>query len=114
MSEQMLENGLLYGLKMPSSYTSLEEQSVKTLNECLEKHPKALRMFQMLQADSEVKTLLSMANFIAVRKLGYNDHGPIHARIVAANGVKILKIILESKELAVHSITCHNLSECNH
>lgn len=111
MSEQMLENGLLYGLKMPSSYTSLEEQSVKTLNECLEKHPKALRMFQMLQADSEVKTLLSMANFIAVRKLGYNDHGPIHARIVAANGVKILKIILEGGEVKLDSMANLCMSE---
>jgi hypothetical protein len=58
MSEQMLENGLLYGLKTPSSYTSLEEKSIKTINEGLAKFPKAAKMFGMLQADTQVNTLL--------------------------------------------------------
>ena len=104
MSEQIFEKGLLYGLKMPSSYTSLEQQSVKTLTEGLAMYPKALKMFQMLQADPEVDALLNMANFIAVRKLGYNDHGPIHARIVAANGVRLLRILLDSKKVDIDSI----------
>jgi metal-dependent HD superfamily phosphatase/phosphodiesterase len=46
-----------------------------------------------------------------VRKLGYNDHGPIHARIVAANGVKILKIIMDSDEVKPDSIKELGLSE---
>jgi len=111
MSEQMLENGLLYGLKMPSSYTSLEEKSIKTLMGGLNAHPKALRMFELLQADAEVKTLLNLANFIAVRKLGYNDHGPIHARIVAANGVKLLRIILDSGQVELDSIKGMGMTE---
>lgn len=111
MSEQMLENGLLYGLKMPSSYTSLEEKSIKTLMGGLNAHPKALRMFELLQADAEVKTLLNLANFIAVRKLGYNDHGPIHARIVAANGIKLLRIILDSGQVELDSIKGMGMTE---
>jgi metal-dependent HD superfamily phosphatase/phosphodiesterase len=104
MSEQMLENGLLYGLKMPSSYTSLEEQSIKTINESLKNFPNASKLFLMLQEDEETNTLLSLANYIAVRKLGYNDHGPIHARIVTANGLKLLRIVLDSKDVQVDSI----------
>ena len=104
MSEKMLENGLLYGLKMPSSYTSLEEASVKAIETGLEKYPKALRMFEILQADEEVSTLLNLANFIAVRKLGYNDHGPIHARICAANGIRILQILQESGVVKLDSV----------
>jgi len=111
MSEDMIENGLLYGLKMPSSYTALEEQSIKTIREGLKSCPKALKLFQMLQDDDETNTLLSLANYIAVRKLGYNDHGPIHARIVTANGVRLLQIILESKELAIDSVTGMSMSE---
>jgi len=111
MSEEMFENGLLYGLKMPSSYTALEEESVKTIKEGLKDFPKALKLFQMLEDDEETNTLLNLANYIAVRKLGYNDHGPIHARIVTANGVRLLKIILESKELALDSISGLGLSE---
>jgi len=111
MSEQDLGSGLLYGLKMPSSYTALEERSIKTINEGLERHPNALRMFNMLQSDEETNTYLSLANYIAVRKLGYNDHGPLHARIVTANGVKLLRIILDSKQLQVDSISGLGMSE---
>jgi len=111
MSEQVFEKGLLYGLKMPSSYTSLEQQSVKTLMEGLAMYPKALRMFQMLQADPEVDALLNMANFIAVRKLGYNDHGPIHARIVAANGVRLLRILIDNGKVDIDSIKELGMSE---
>ena len=111
MSEQMLENGLLYGLKMPSSYTSLEEQSIKTINESLKGFPNASKLFKLLQEDEETNTLLSLANYIAVRKLGYNDHGPIHARIVTANGIKLLKIIMDSKEVQVDSVHGLGMSE---
>jgi len=104
MSDEMLENGLLYGLKMPSSYTSLEEASVKAIEAGLEKYPKALRMFEILQTDEEVSTLLNLANFIAVRKLGYNDHGPIHARICAANGIRILQVLQESGVVKLDSV----------
>ncbi len=104
MSGQMLENGLLYGLKMPSSYTSLEEESIRTINERLKDHPISSKLFQMLQDDEETNALLGLANYIAVRKLGYNDHGPIHARIVTANGLKLLRIVMDSKDVKVDSI----------
>src|SRR4030042_51933 len=111
MSEEIIENGLLYGLKMPSSYTVLEEKSIKTIKEGLRNYPKALKLFQVLEDDDETNTLLSLANYIAVRKLGYNDHGPIHARILTANGVRLLQIILESKDLAIDQITGLSMSE---
>ena len=111
MSEEMLENGLLYGLKMPSSYTVLEEQSVKTILDGLKDYPNALKLFHILEKDEETNTLLNLANYIAVRKMGYNDHGPIHARIVTANGVRLLKIILDSKELKLDSIDGLGMTE---
>ena len=111
MSEEMLENGLLYGLKMPSSYTVLEEQSVKTIEDGLKGYPNALELFHILEKDEETNTLLNLANYIAVRKMGYNDHGPIHARIVTANGVRLLKIILDSKDLKLDSIDGLGMTE---
>jgi metal-dependent HD superfamily phosphatase/phosphodiesterase len=107
----MLENGLLYGLKMPSSYTVLEEASVNAIEAGLEGYPKAFKLFRMLQTDEEVATLLNLANFIAVRKLGYNDHGPIHARICAANGVRILQILLENGDVKLDSVHGLGMSE---
>jgi metal-dependent HD superfamily phosphatase/phosphodiesterase len=111
MTDQMLENGLLYGLEKPSSYASLEAESLRTIQEAIKKYPMASKMFKLLDEDEETNTLLSLANYIAVRKLGYNDHGPIHARIVAANGMKILRIILDSKQLDVDSINGLGMSE---
>jgi hypothetical protein len=68
-------------------------------------------MLELLTADEELNALLNLANFIAVKKLGYNDHGPIHARIVAANGITILKIILESGKLDLDSIKGLGMAE---
>jgi metal-dependent HD superfamily phosphatase/phosphodiesterase len=111
MTEQTIQNGLLYGLEMPSSYTQLEEESVRTIGENLKGFPKALRMFEMLRSDEETNIYLSLANYIAVRKLGYNDHGPIHARIVTANGLRILKLVLETEDLVPDSIKGLGLTE---
>ncbi len=111
MSDQMPEDGLLYGMEKPSSYASLEEESIRTIDESLRRYPNAARLFKILQEDEETNTLLSLANYIAVRKLGYNDHGPVHARIVTANGMRILRIILDSKELQVDSISGLGMTE---
>lgn len=111
MAEEVLDKGLLYGLRMPSSYKTLEERSVKTINDELKDYPNALKMFQMLQSDTETSNYLTLANYIAVQKLGYNDHGPIHAKITAANAMKLLRIILESRELPLDSMTGLGMTE---
>lgn len=45
--------------------------------------------------DDEAHYHLSYANVVAVRRLGYNDHGPVHARIVVYNALKILRLLKE-------------------
>ena len=35
----------------------------------------------------------SYGNAVSVRRLGYNDHGPVHARIVTYNALKILQML---------------------
>ncbi len=111
MSEEAMEKGLLYGLEMPSSYKTLEEESERTINEAIKDFPKAKRTFQALLADEETATMLNLANYIAVKKLGYNDHGPIHAMITAANGLKLLGLVIESKIVDLDSIRGLGLSE---
>ncbi|UCE81380.1 MAG: phosphohydrolase [Methanobacteriota archaeon] len=111
MKDEMFKDGLLYGLNMPVSYKSLEEHSVKTIETGLERFPRAMKLFRMLQSDAEVNTLLNLANFIAVRKLGYNDHGPIHARICAANGIRILDILLDSGEVELDTVEGLGMTE---
>lgn len=111
MAEEVFDRGLLYGLRMPSSYKTLDEESIKTINEGLRNCPNALKMFRILQDDAETNNYLNLANYIAVKKLGYNDHGPIHARITAANALKLLRIIIDSRELPLDSMTGLGMTE---
>lgn len=49
--------------------------------------------FNLLQEDLEIKSYLRMANIMAVKRLGYNDHGPVHAKIIAGSALEIFKLL---------------------
>jgi metal-dependent HD superfamily phosphatase/phosphodiesterase len=53
-------------------------------------------LWRLLTSDEEVESLLRMANINAVTRLLYNDHGPMHARIVAGSALEIAEILFES------------------
>jgi metal-dependent HD superfamily phosphatase/phosphodiesterase len=57
------------------------------------KEQRVRRVFDMLEADSEVQTYLKMSNEMVVKRLNYNDHGPVHAQIAAGSGLEILDYI---------------------
>lgn len=57
---------------------------------------KGLKALDSLSNDVEVNGLLDQANRVAISRLGYNDHGKVHAKIVAVNALKIQRI-LEAK-----------------
>ena len=56
------------------------------------------RAFMALGSDSEVQSYLRMGNVMAVDRLGYNDHGPVHSKIVAGSALEILKRITGARE----------------
>jgi metal-dependent HD superfamily phosphatase/phosphodiesterase len=47
--------------------------------------PLLTEAFNMLQEDIEIQNYLRMANIMAVKRFGYNDHGPVHAKIIAGS-----------------------------
>lgn len=49
--------------------------------------------FNFLQEDLEVQSYLRMANTMAVKRLGYNDHGPVHAKIIAGSALEIFRLL---------------------
>lgn len=59
------------------------------------------KAYSVLMNDPEVKVLLRMSNVMAVHRLRYNDHGPIHADIVAGAALEIFERILSSKSINV-------------
>lgn len=45
--------------------------------------------------DPLVASMQNYANVVSIQRLGYNDHGPVHARIVCLNSLKILDLLNE-------------------
>ena len=50
-------------------------------------------MVKYLFADEELQEMQEYANNVSIRRLGYNDHGPVHMRQVVGNAIKMLNIL---------------------
>jgi len=60
----------------------------------VERSPLLRRAWEVITSDREIQSLLRMANVNAVERLLYNDHGPVHASIVAGSALEIFDIML--------------------
>ncbi|MEM1550214.1 MAG: HD domain-containing protein [Candidatus Methanomethylicia archaeon] len=69
---------------------------------------KILKAWNMLERSIEIQTLLKMSNIMAVKRLKYNDHGPVHSRITSGAALEILKII--SKHRTPNVILDHGMN----
>lgn len=63
------------------------------ITERLSKFPTCQNLAQMLFDDDELQEMQDYANNVSIKRLGYNDHGPVHMRQVAANAIKMLNIL---------------------
>lgn len=61
----------------------------------LKNHPICLELVNYLFADEELQEMQEYANNVSIRRLGFNDHGPVHMRQVAGNAIKMLNILHE-------------------
>lgn len=74
-------------------------KSIKEVNteakiqERLKNNPQCLALVNYLFADEELQELQEYANNVSIRRLGYNDHGPVHMRQVVGNAIKMLNIL---------------------
>ncbi|RLG96520.1 phosphohydrolase, partial [Candidatus Bathyarchaeota archaeon] len=57
--------------------------------------PKIAKAFKLLESDLEVQAYLHMTNVMAVGRLGYNDHGPVHSKITSGSALEIFEILSE-------------------
>ena len=60
----------------------------------LENYPRALAAYDALRGDPEALAHWDMANYVTMRKLGYNDHGRVHAFITGAASMAITELLL--------------------
>ena len=62
----------------------------------IQKHletPSLQMVFNLLEKDTETQIFLQMANVMAVNRLKYNDHGPVHSRIASGSALEIFDIL---------------------
>lgn len=64
-----------------------------SVSDLLEPNSKALEMYQYLKNSPKVQSYLRTANRMAVSRLGYTDHGPVHAEVATWNAIKIFNIL---------------------
>ncbi|MEL9990442.1 MAG: phosphohydrolase [Thermoproteus sp.] len=79
--------------------TSLErlyEVGVKLIDETLPRYDKVVKAWEILTTDEEIEAYLEMSNVFTVKRLYYNDHGPVHSRIVAGSAMAIYGILYNS------------------
>jgi len=70
-----------------------EAEIDRELSSILKSQRKARDAYNILSQDVEVSGLLEQANTVSISRMGYNDHGRVHAKIVALNSVKIRNLL---------------------
>ena len=76
---------------------SIKEVSVESkILKRLQNNPNCLKLINYLFEDAEIQEMQDYANNVSIKRLGYNDHGPVHMRQVCANAIKMLNILHEA------------------
>src|SRR3989344_8882869 len=73
--------------------SSIEFGIDKALTDKTKTYPKVAKVLSLLKTDRFINCLIDQANKVAIVRMGYNDHGPMHARITAYNALKILDLL---------------------
>lgn len=56
----------------------------------------SLEIARFITSDEEIHGWQELANAVSIRRLGYNDHGPVHMRKVAINAMRMFNILKEA------------------
>jgi len=56
----------------------------------------ALDLARVLCNDDEIHTYQELANAVSIKRLGYNDHGPVHMRKVTVNAMRMFNLLMEA------------------
>lgn len=54
------------------------------------------KLLEKVYKDEELETFWQCANVIAINRMGFNDHGPTHVKIVSNIGLKLLRLLVEA------------------
>jgi hypothetical protein len=80
---------------MSPTEKKLTKRAEREIEEIINNHPKAKRVWTALKDDPFIRGLWEMSDYIIKTKMHYNAHGDTHAKIVAASAFKILDILVK-------------------
>lgn len=83
-------------VKLPGDYHDLAHIADNIVRELAAPYPKTSRLYNILLDDPRVNAHWDLANYTAVMKLGFNDHGPVHAQIATANAIQITDALVKA------------------
>jgi len=58
---------------------------------------KTLQAAEMIFNDIELQAMQEYANNVSIKRLGYNDHGPVHMRKAALNAMTMFNLLIENQ-----------------
>lgn len=70
--------------------TQMEERILNKLT------GKPLKAAELLFADEELQAMQEYANIVSIKRLGYNDHGPVHMRKATNYAIKLFKLLKDA------------------
>jgi len=97
---------------MKSSKEKSIDQKLTDFVESLNLSGKALSVLKLLLTDKEIKSAQEYANTVSITRLGFNDHGPVHMRIVALNAIRMIDLLKKAGiKTSLESDGCGNFED---
>jgi metal-dependent HD superfamily phosphatase/phosphodiesterase len=81
-------------MRSPKEY-SLDTKIIGALQE-LKVSDKLLEIARLMTADAEIQIAQEYANSVSIKRLGFNDHGPVHMRVAVLNAITMMGFIREA------------------
>lgn len=77
-------------------YVNMGLKAKGELVQLVKGNAKAMALLDRLERDEYIQGVLDHANTVVVGRMGYNDHGQTHSRIVARNAVLVLRLLRDA------------------
>jgi metal-dependent HD superfamily phosphatase/phosphodiesterase len=78
-----------------TNHEVIDRQKIRA-RDLIPDNTRALEMYQYLSGSPKVQSYLRTANRMAVSRLGYTDHGPVHAEVATWNALRVFDILDET------------------
>jgi hypothetical protein len=81
---------------LPKDYTDLALIANKQIRTLTKDYPRTAKMYELLMKSDQLNAHWNLSNYTTVNKLGYNDHGPIHAQVTAAYAMQMMTLLVNA------------------